>query len=487
MNYYIGCDLGTSALKLTMIDENGNIIQSLEEKYPLLLPKPLFSEQNPLDWKKALLDGLKKISSGVDKNITALAIDGQMHGLVALDEKMNVIRNAILWNDSRSYEEVEYLNTTIGKEFLLKETGNIAYSGFTLPKILWMKKNEPDLFMRIRHVLLPKDYLNFVLTGKLYTDPSDAAGTLLYDVEKKCWSRKMIEISSLNESCYPDVIPCGQFIGTIQKEVLEELGWKNEVRVYQGAADNAAAAIANGTLQDLDCNLSLGTSGTIFIDTKKYVHSRNGAIHVFNGANEDYCILACMLSCASCLKWLNEEIYKTTDYVAEQKKISLSPSDKDSLYFLPYLMGERSPINDPKAKGVFLGLTMDTKRENMTKAILEGVSFAFKDSLLAIKEMGIDIKSAKVIGGGSQSEIWLQILSSVLNLPLLILEKNDGPSYGMALRCLASEKKSESLEEILLRKTKIKKTILPEKEIVDAYQKKYEVYKKIYPAIKNLF
>lgn len=487
MNYYIGCDLGTSALKLTMVDENGNIIQSLEEKYPLLLPKPLFSEQNPLDWKKALLDGLKKISSGVEENISALAIDGQMHGLVALDEKMNVIRNAILWNDSRSYEEVEYLNTAIGKEFLLKETGNIAYSGFTLPKILWMKKNEPELFMKIRHVLLPKDYLNFILTGKLYTDPSDAAGTLLYDVEKKCWSRKMIEISSLDEFCFPEVIPCGRLIGMIQKEVLEELGWKKEVRVYQGAADNAAAAIANGTLQNQDCNLSLGTSGTIFIDTKKYVHSRNGAIHIFNGANDDYCILACMLSCASCLKWLNEEIYKTTDYVAEQKMISLSPSEKDSLYFLPYLMGERSPINDPKAKGVFLGLTLDTKREDMTKAVLEGVSFAFKDSLLAIKEMGIDIKSAKVTGGGSQSEIWLQILSSVLNLPLLILEKNDGPSYGMALRCLASEKKSESLEEILLRKTKIKKTILPEKEIVDAYQKKYEIYKKIYPAIKNLF
>lgn len=486
MNYFIGCDLGTSALKLTLIDENGDIKRSLEEKYPLLLPKPLFSEQNPEDWKKALLAGLKKISIGVEENISALAIDGQMHGLVALDEKMNVLRNAILWNDSRSFEEVEYLNNEIGKENLLRETGNIAYSGFTLPKILWMKKNEIELFKKIRHVLLPKDYLNYVLTGKIYTDPSDAAGTLVYDVENKCWSKKMIEISSLEESCFPEVIPCGELIGNIKKEVRDVLGWKNEVRVYQGAADNAAAAIANGTIQDHDCNLSLGTSGTIFIDTKKYVHSRNGSIHVFNDANENYCILACMLSCASCLKWLNEEIFQTKDYQAEQEKIFLSGKN-ESLYFLPYLMGERSPINDPKAKGVFLGLSMDTKREDMTRAVMEGVAFAFKDSLLAIKEMGISIEEAKVIGGGIKSELWLEILSSVLNIPLLVLENNDGPSYGMAIRCLASEIKSKPLEEIILRKTKIKKTILPNKEIVKNYQKKYEVYKEIYPSIKKFF
>ncbi len=486
MNYFIGCDLGTSALKLTLIDEKGDIQRSVEKKYPLLLPKPLYAEQNPKDWKIALFDGLREISSGLEEDISALAIDGQMHGLVALDEKKNVLRNAILWNDSRSIEEVDTLNRAIGKDLLLSETGNIAYSGFTLPKILWMKKNEPELFKRIRHVLLPKDYLNFVLTGKIYTDSSDAAGTLAYDVERRCWSEKMIALSSLDKSCFPEVIPCGSFVGNIKKDILDILGWKKEIRVYQGAADNAAAALANGTIHDHDCNLSLGTSGTIFIDTKKYVRTKNGAIHVFNGANDDYCILACMLSCASCLKWLNEEIFQTKDYFAEQEKVSLSMNDQ-SLYFLPYLMGERSPINDPKAKGIFLGLSMDTKREDMTKAVMEGVAFAFKDSLLAINRMGLIVKEAKVIGGGIKSEIWLKILSSVLNLPLLVLENDVSPSYGMALLCLSKEKKSISLDEILQEKIKIKKRILPSQESVSSYQRKYEVYKEIYPSIKKFF
>lgn len=487
MNYCIGCDLGTSALKLTLADEKGNVIKSIDETYPLYFPKPGYSEQNPQDWVKALLKGINEITSSIDGFVTSIAIDGQMHGLVCLDENYDVIRNVILWNDSRSKKEVDYLNTIISKETLLEETGNIAYSGFTLPKILWLKENEDESFKKIKHIMLPKDYLNFVLTGKIYTDPSDAAGTLVYDVKNHTWSKKMIEISSLNASCFPEVINSGTYIGNVKEEIKKELDLTCDIHVYQGAGDNAAAAISNGTLLDCETNISLGTSGTIFINTKNYTHAKNGAIHTFMGANDQYCLLACMLSCASCLKWLNEDIFKTDNFTKEQEELSKNDIINNSLFFLPYMMGERSPINDDNIRGVFLGLNLNTKRKDMTLAVLEGVSFALKDSFMAIEEMGIHIQESKIIGGGSKSMLWLEILSSILNIPLHINENNYGPSYGMCMLCLVGEKHFSSLAEIKEKCIHVKKTIYPNKELIEHYKEKYNRFKKIYPTIKDLF
>ena len=486
MSYCLGADLGTSAIKITLCDEKGNVVSSIEKEYPLSIPFPSYSEQDPHDWVRAFFDGVKELAKGREKEISSICIDGQMHGLVALDEQGEVIRPCILWNDSRSEKECVYLNEEIGKEVLLKETGNIAYPGFTLPKILWMRNHEKENYDRIKTVLLPKDYLNYVLTGVLSSDYSDAAGTLVFDVEKKCWSKKMIEISGLEESCYPSLCDTGTLLGKVKKEILEELGIQREVRVYQGAADNAAAAIGNGIILEGECNISLGTSGTIFVNSKKYTYDEKGAIHSFYSGTSSYCLLACMLSAASSLKWLNDNIFFEKDYNKDQEKIKEENLGRNHVYFLPYLMGERSPINDPKAKGVLFGLGMDNQREDITQAVLEGVCFALKDSLLAIKRMGVEIKESYLTGGGSRSSLWKRMLSSILNIPLYSVTSY-GPSYGMALVALVSEGHFKSLEEAKREHIEVKEKIFPEKELVALYEERYQEFSRIYPSVKSLF
>ena len=399
MNYTIGADLGTSAIKLTLVDEKGRLIQSVEESYPLILKQSGYSEQDPQAWVETLKKGLNELSSCLDGEVLGLCIDGQMHGLVALDENMNVIRPCILWNDSRSKEICDELNKTYDAEKLLLATGNIAYPGFTLPKILWMKKYEKDNYDKIRHVLLPKDYLNYVLTSHLYSDFSDAAGTLLYDVKNRVWSKEMITLSGLDEKVLPEIVETGTDLGLLNEEFTKGNKMLKNCHVYQGAADNAAAAIGNGVIEDNECNISLGTSGTIYISTKQYSYPKNGAIHSFSSATGSNCLLACMLSAASCLKWFNESILKTTDYKKEQESITFDRLGHNNIFFLPYLMGERSPINDSSARGVFFGLSMDTTRYDMTQSILEGVAFALKDSFIALKEMGIEILQSYITGG----------------------------------------------------------------------------------------
>lgn len=484
MSYCIGIDLGTSAIKMTMVDEKGKVIKSVSEEYPLILSEEGYSEQNPSLWVDALKAGIKKITSTYS-DIKGLVIDGQMHGLVALDSDYNVIRNCILWNDTRSKKQCDELNQN--KEFLLSETGNIAFPGFTLPKILWMKENENELFSKIKHVLLPKDYLNFILTGNLYTDYSDAAGTLALNVKNRCWSKNMIALTGLTLDCFPTIVETGTNIGVMKEDIKKELGFKNDVYIYQGAADNAAAAISNGVIDDNECSLSLGTSGTIYISSKKYSYCPNGAIHSFLSGNNSYCLLACMLSAASCLKWFNDSILENDDYAKYQNKIESKNLGESSLFFLPYLMGERSPINDSDAKGAFIGLKMSTTKEDMTQAILEGVAFAFKDSLETIKNMGIVVNKAYLTGGGSKSILWQKILSSILNIPLYILSSSYGPSYGMAITGLVSMNKFSSLEEFKRNNLQINKIVYPNDELIEKYNKKYQHFKKLYPALKGLF
>ncbi len=487
MSYYIGCDLGTSAIKLTVCDEKGEVILSADESYPCFFPKDGYSEQKPEDWLSALKKGLKIITSSIKGEIKGLAIDGQMHGLVPLDKDMSVLRRAILWNDSRSTKECLYLNKAIGKDTLIKETGNIAYPGFTLPKIIWMKNNEPELFARIKTVFLPKDYLNYCLTGKVCTDYSDAAGTLALNVKKQCWSKSMIDLSGLDESCFPEIVKTGSFLGYMKEDIAKECGFKKPVKIYQGAADNAASAIGNGVVNDSECNISLGTSGTIFVASNSYVFDKNGAIHSFLTGTDNYCLLACMLSAASCLKWLTEEVFKSNDFVSVQKRIKNEDLGNSNVFFLPYLMGERSPINDPKARGVFFGLSMDTKQEDLVESVMEGVAFALRDSFECFKKMGIDIKKSYITGGGSKSPLWKKIISNVLDISLETVADSSGPSYGMCLVVLLSEGVFKTFKEEKDNLIKVTDTTIPEKKLVEKYQLKYEKYQLLYPSLKNVF
>lgn len=481
---YIGIDLGTSSVKLLLMQNDGLVTSSVSKEYPVSYPKSGWSEQNPEDWLRQTLAGLSELLADTDKSkIGGIGVGGQMHGLVVLDEKDQVIRPAILWNDGRTEEETEYLNTTIGKKRLSEYTGNIAFAGFTAPKILWMAKNEPEKFKAIKKIMLPKDYLVYMLTGAFTTDVSDASGMLLLDVKNRRWSKEMLDICGIGEQMLPEVCESYEISGYIKPELMESLGLSGKIAVVAGAGDNAAAAIGTGTVENGSCNISIGTSGTVFIASDAFTIGENNAIHAFGHANGNFHLMGCMLSAASCLKWWLEDILNTDDYEGEQKGIK--GKGDNPVYFLPYLMGERSPHNDPSVRGAFLGLGLDTTRVQMAEAVFEGVSFALKDSLEIARSLGIDIKKTKLCGGGAKSPIWQQILANVLNLEVELLEAEEGPALGGAILAAVACGEYASVEAAAKAIVKVKKTIAPQKELVEAYQKKYEVFRRLYPAIKE--
>ena len=482
--YYIGIDLGTSAVKLLLVDAQGAIQKSVSREYPLYFPHPGWSEQNPEDWWAAVQDGLKELTSAIDAGeIAGVGCGGQMHGLVVLDENDNVIRPAILWNDGRTAAEVEYLNGVIGKEKLSAMTANIAFAGFTAPKILWMQKNEPEKFQKIAKIMLPKDYVNYKLTGVHACDYSDASGMLLLDVQHKCWSREMLDICGITEKQMPKLFESYEVIGNVTADV----GLPKSCKVVAGAGDNAAAAIGTGTVGEGACNISLGTSGTIFISSEKFGVDPNNALHAFAHADGHYHLMGCMLSAASCNKWFYETVLGTDDYAAEQGSINAEKLGKNDVYFLPYLMGERSPINDTDARGTFVGMTMATTRADMVQAVMEGVTFAIRDSFEVAKSLGISIRRSKLCGGGAKAPIWRQMMADVLNIDIDLPQTEEGPGYGGAMLAMVGCGEYASCKACADALVKTTQTVKPNPETAALYEKKYRKFQAIYPTLKPLF
>ena len=452
IQYFIGIDLGTSAVKLLLVDEQGRIEREVTKEYPLSFPHPGWSEQNPEDWWKAVQHGVLQLTEHIDKSaVRGIGVGGQMHGLVALDEDDAVIRPAILWNDGRTGEEVAYLNETIGKEKLSALTANIAFAGFTAPKLLWMRRNEPENFARIRKIMLPKDYINYRLTGVHSCDYSDASGMLLLDVEHKCWSKEMLEICGVDESWMPKLFESYEPIGTIRGFVSGALGLPRDCVVVAGAGDNAAAAVGTGVV------------------------------------GEGGCKMGCMLSAASCNKWLCEEILHTTDYAAEQTDITDDKLGNNHVFFLPYLMGERSPINDTNARGTFTGITMDTTRADLVQAVLEGVAFAIRDSFEVARSLGIAIPRSFLCGGGAKSPLWRKIFSNVLGIPLDMVKTEQGPGYGGAMLAMVGCGVYPSVQAAADALVELASTTEPDSELTARYEAQYQKFKRIYPAMRELF
>ncbi len=485
---YIGIDLGTSAVKLLLMDEEGTVQNVVSKEYPLEFPHPGWSQQNPEDWRNAVLNGIPELLQGFDAGqVAGIGAGGQMHGLVVLDEHDQVIRPAILWNDGRTAQEVDYLNQTVGKDKLSAWTANIAFAGFTAPKVLWMRKHEPENFARIRKVMLPKDYINFILTGVHCTDYSDASGTLLLDVEHKRWSPEMLEVCGLTEGQMPKLFESYEAVGTLKPEMAALLGLSPHVKVCAGAGDNAAAAIGTGTVGDGACNLSMGTSGTLFISSEKFGVDPNHALHAFAHADGRHHLMVCMLSAASCNKWLMEDVYRTEDYAAEQAAISPDKLGNNHVYFLPYLMGERSPINDTNARGTFTGMTMDTGRADLTQAMLEGVAFAIRDSLEVARSLGLDIRRSKLCGGGAKSPLWRTILANVLNVTLELPVSEQGPGMGGAMLAMVACGAYPTVDAVCAKLVKVAQTITPDPEVAARYEARYQQFRQIYPALKGIF
>ena len=488
MSYYIGVDLGTSSVKLLLVDEEGKILNSVSREYPLLFPHPGWSEQEPACWWEAVTEGIRELTKEADRTqVRGIGCGGQMHGLVALDAQDAVIRPAILWNDGRTAEETAWLNTAVGKEKLSALTANIAFAGFTAPKILWMRDKEPENFARIAKIMLPKDYINYRLTGVHSCDYSDASGMLLLDVEHKRWSKEMLEICGVNEAQMPQLFESFEVIGTLKPEIADELGLPATVQVVAGAGDNAAAAVGTGTVGDGACNLSLGTSGTIFISSSKFGVDPHNALHAFAHADGRWHLMGCMLSAASCNKWFCDEILKTGDYAAEQRDIADERLGRNRVFFLPYLMGERSPINDTDARGTFIGMSMDTSRADLVQAVLEGVAFAIRDSFEVAKSLGVPVDRSKLCGGGAKSPLWRKIMANVLNIPLDIPQTEEGPGYGGAMLAMVGCGAYESVQACADALVHVTGTVEPDPAIAARYEAQYRKFSRIYPALKEVF
>lgn len=488
MNFYIGADLGTSSLKLMLVSADGTIHKSVSREYEVMYPKIGWSEQNPLDWWEAFVSGVKELTADINSaDVAAIGVAGQMHGLVVLDENDSVIRPTILWNDGRTGKEVDYLNNTIGKEQLSELTANVAFAGFTAPKLLWMRENEPDNFARIARFMLPKDYINYLLTGVHATDFSDASGMLLLDVKNKCWSKEMLDICSVKEAWCPQLFESYGVIGTLKADIADKLGLSESVKVIAGAGDNAAAAIGTATVGEGRCNISLGTSGTVFISSESFSVDENNALHSFAHSDGGYHLMGCILSAASCNKWFCDKILETKDYSEESAKIDENLLGKNNVFFLPYLMGERSPINDTDASGLFIGLNPETDRAQMLLAVLEGVSFAIRDNIEVAKKLGISIERSMLCGGGARSPIWRKILANVLGIELELPVAEEGPGFGTAILSMVANGEYASVEDAVCRLVARRDTVKPDSELTKLYEQRYQKYKKIYPALKNLY
>ena len=483
---YIGIDLGTSAVKLLLMDGEGKIHKIVSKEYPLYFPHPGWSEQKPEDWYEQTMAGIKELLAEADKSqVAGISFGGQMHGLVILDKEDRVIRPAILWNDGRTFEECDYLNEEIGKETLSKYTANISFTGFTAPKLLWVKNKEPENFARIEKIMLPKDYLAYKLTGVHCTDVSDASGMLLFDVKNRCWSKEMCEICHVREEQLATCYESYEAVGTLLPDIAEELGLTSVVKVAAGAGDNAAAAVGTGTVGDGMCNISLGTSGTIFISSKNFGVDKHNALHSFAHADGSFHLMGCMLSAASCNKWWMDEIIGIKDYAAEQQAIE--KLGDNHVYFLPYLMGERSPHNNPNARGTFIGMTMDTTRADMTQAVLEGVAFALRDSLEVAKSLCIQLERTKICGGGAKSPLWKKIIANVLNLKVDVIESEEGPGYGAAMLAAVACGEYGSVQEMAEKLVKVVDTVEPDAELAAKYEERYQQFRQIYPALKPVY
>ncbi len=483
---YIGVDLGTSSVKLLLMNEAGDIKSIVTREYPLFFPKPGWSEQNPEDWYTALVDGIAELTKDCNKQeIDGISFSGQMHGMVILDENDKVIRPAILWNDGRTQAECDYLNHEIGREIISSYTANMALTGFTAPKLLWVRKHEPENFAKIKKVMLPKDYIAYMLSGVHCTDVSDASGMLLFDVKNKRWSKEMLDICGLKEEQMAKVHESFEVVGSLCAKAAKELGLPETVKVIAGGGDQAVASVGTGTVGVGKCNVSLGTSGVVFISSEKFAVDDQNALHAFCHADGKYHFMGVMLSAAASNKWWMDEIIGTKEYAKEQKGIE--KLGENNVFFLPYLMGERTPHNNPNARGTFIGMTMDTTRADMTLAVLEGVAFALRDSFEITKNLGVKLERIRINGGGAKSPLWCKIIANVLNVKVDKINSEEGPAFGAAILAAVGCGKYASVEEACGKLIKVIDTTEQDPEVVELYNKKYEVFKKLYPTLKEMF
>lgn len=489
--YYLGIDLGTSSVKVLAINDKHEIVGDASREYPVYFPQDKWAEQNPSDWWEQTVEAIKELVVKCDipkDGVSAISFSGQMHGLVALDEANEVLLPAILWCDNRTEEECDDITKHFGSQKLSDIVGNKALTGFTAPKILWVKKNHPDVYARIKHIMLPKDYVSFKLTGNYSTDVSDASGMLLLDVEKRTWSKEMLEFLELDETVLPELYESYEVTGTVTDAVKAELGLEGEILVTGGAGDQAAGAVGTGTVKEGIVSVTLGTSGVVFAAHETYaVDAAGNRLHAFCHANGKYHSMGVMLSAANCLKWWVETINKGVSFEELLEEAAQVEPGSNKLIFLPYLMGERTPYADADAKGSFIGMTMNTERGHMTRAVLEGVAFGLMDSLEILRDLKIPIDEVRVIGGGAKSPLWKQILADIFNVTIQEINTNQGGGLGAAILAATGAGHYGSVSEGCDKLISVTNHVEPIQENVEKYKKVYPLYQRLYDDLKDWY
>lgn len=490
MKYLLGIDLGTSSLKGSVYSTDGQLIDSSASQYDLIIPARGYSEQDPKEWIRAFNDVIKSLSVKIkdfSENLDAISFSGQMHSLVLLDENGEVLRNAILWNDVRTTDQCNKIMNEFGKE-IISISKNIALEGFTLPKILWVMENEPEIWDKTRHILLPKDYLRLYLTGNYNMDLSDAAGTLLLDVENKQWSKEIAEKFKIDYSYLPELVDSIAYTGNILGDVCKELGIKSKVKVYAGAADNAASAVGAGIIGNERGMVSVGTSGVILANKERITGKEDGKLHTFNAAIPNtFYSMGVTLAAGKSLDWLKTTFAKGLTYEEFLTGIEKVSPGSNGLLFTPYIQGERTPHNDSFIRGSFVGMDISHKLENFVRAVLEGITYSLRDSLEIIDEdEGNSVDTMVSVGGGAKNKTWLQIQADIFNKNIVTLEIENGPSTGAAMLAAVGAGYYDDFKTCAKEFVKYKESYKPNPENVAIYNKYYKVYKMIYPNTKDI-
>ncbi|ESV53906.1 D-xylulose kinase [Streptococcus agalactiae LMG 14747] len=488
-DYVIGLDLGTSSLKGLVVNREGSVVAESSSSYQLISPTIGYSEQNPQDWYDAaeeVFSNLCKKVNDLKENLAGISFSGQMHSLVLLDEENNVIRNAILWNDTRTTLQCEKLMMYYGEE-LLFITKNKALEGFTLPKILWVQENEPELWSKVRHILLPKDYLRFRLTGRFATDYSDAAGTLLFDMESNTWSTSITNKYNIPINYLPEVIDSQHFVGNLIESFKLKFGFTRDVSVFTGGADNACAALGSGILAGETGLCSIGTSGVVLGVENDKIKLADGKLHHFyHSIPETVYSMGVTLAAGSSLSWYKNIFAPDTSFNELLDSIKDVPIGSDGLLFTPYIDGERTPYTDSNVRATFFGMDRHHNFSHFTRAVIEGITFSLKDCLELIQsQRGKEFETIISIGGGAKSDIWLQIQSDIFNKDIICLDEEQGPAMGAAMLAAKGLQWYSSFDALIDEWIKIKKNFTPIPENVQFYETLYKHYKAIYPLFKG--
>jgi len=490
MKYVIGVDLGTSAVKILLVNQYGEVAGEVSKSYPLIIEKSGYSEQNPEEWVEKTIAGLKELVEKFDgdvNDIEGISFSGQMHGLVLLDKEHQVLRNAILWNDTRTTKQCEEIYETFGKERLLEVTKNPALEGFTLPKILWVKENEPQIFERSHTFVLPKDYLRFRITGALHMEYSDAAGTLMLNVAQREWSNEILETFGLTPDFCPPLVESHAFVGEVTTEIAAATGLQESTKVFAGGADNACGAIGSGILSEGKTLCSIGTSGVVLSYEERNDLDFEGKVHYFNhGEEKTYYTMGVTLAAGYSLSWFKDTFAKEEAFGQFLQGIEEVPAGSNGLLFTPYIVGERTPYADSNIRGSFIGVDASHERKHFARAVLEGITFSLNESIEIFRNSGKTIDTIVSIGGGAKNETWLQMQADIFNAKIEKLTSEQGPGMGAAMLAAYGSGWFESLKECAETFLQTSKTYEPIPENVDAYKKLFAMYQQVYTQTKTL-